>query len=45
VSNLTMGMTVADWWGLSGRAPNAHFIGDIRAEGLFALLTERLVRL
>ncbi len=41
----TLGMTVADWWGVSGRAPNALFIGDIDAEGFFALLTERLARL
>ncbi len=26
-SPLTMGMTVADWWGVSGREPNALFIG------------------
>lgn len=42
---LTLGMTVADWWGVSGRAPNATFIGDVDAEGFFALLTERLARL
>ena len=44
-SELTMGMTVADWWGVSGRAPNATFMGDIDATGFFALLTERLGRL
>jgi purine nucleosidase len=42
---LTLGMTVADWWRVSGRAPNATFIRDIDAEGFFALLTERLSRL
>ncbi|MBN2905840.1 MAG: nucleoside hydrolase [Rhodobacteraceae bacterium] len=41
----TRGMTVADWWGVSGRAPNATFIGDVDAEGFFALLTDRLARL
>ncbi|GAA3873313.1 nucleoside hydrolase [Celeribacter arenosi] len=41
-SELTRGMTVADWWGVSGRKPNALFIGDADAEGFFALLTERL---
>ncbi|MGV6812504.1 MAG: nucleoside hydrolase [Brevirhabdus sp.] len=41
----TTGMTVADWWGVSGRAPNATFIGDLDADGFFALLTERLARL
>jgi purine nucleosidase len=44
-SELTMGMTVADWWGVTGRAPNATFMGDINADGFFALLTERLARL
>ncbi|MEO1733915.1 MAG: nucleoside hydrolase [Pseudomonadota bacterium] len=44
-SDLTLGMTVADWWRVSGRAPNATFIGDVDADGFFALLTERLARL
>ncbi|MFL4471321.1 nucleoside hydrolase [Tateyamaria armeniaca] len=44
-SELTMGMTVADWWGVTERAPNALFIGDLDADGFFALLTERLARL
>ncbi len=44
-SELTLGMTVADWWGVTGRAPNALFIGDVDAEGFFALLTERISRL
>jgi len=44
-SDLTLGMTVADWWRVSGRAPNATFMGDLDAEGFFALLTDRLARL
>ncbi|WP_421703850.1 nucleoside hydrolase [Aliiroseovarius sp.] len=44
-SELTMGMTVADWWGVTDRAPNALFIGDLDADGFFTLLTERLARL
>ena len=44
-SELTMGMTVADWWGVTDRAPNAYFIGDLDADGFFSLLTERLARL
>ena len=44
-SELTMGMTVADWWRVTGRTPNALFMGDIDADGFFALLTERLARL
>ncbi len=44
-SELTMGMTVADWWGVTSNPPNAAFMGDIDADGFFALLTERLARL
>ena len=44
-SELTMGMTVADWWGVTDRPANALFLGDIDADGFFALLTERLARL
>ena len=44
-SPLTLGMTVADWWRVTDRAPNATFMGDIDADGFFALLTERLARL
>ena len=44
-SELTMGMTVADWWGVTDRAPNAFFIGDVDSDGFFDLLTERLARL
>jgi purine nucleosidase len=44
-SELTLGMTVADWWGVTDRAPNAIFVGDVDAQGFFDLLTERLARL
>ncbi|SHF19141.1 purine nucleosidase [Litoreibacter ascidiaceicola] len=44
-SELTLGMTVADWWGVTDRTPNAMFMGDVDAEGFFALLTERIARL
>lgn len=44
-SELTLGMTVADWWGVTDRKPNAMFIGDADADGFFQLLTERLARL
>lgn len=44
-SELTLGMTVADWWGVTARAPNALFIGDLDAEGFFTLITDRLGRL
>lgn len=45
MSDLTLGMTVADWWGVTDRAPNATFMGDIDAEGFYDLLIERIARL
>ena len=44
-SELTMGMTVVDWWGVTDRARNATVMRDIDADGFFALLVERLGRL
>ncbi len=44
-SELTLGMTVADWWGVTDRKPNALFMGGVDADGFFALLTDRLGRL
>ncbi len=41
----TLGMTVADWWHVSGRPANATFLGDVDAAGFYALLTDRLARL
>jgi purine nucleosidase len=41
----TLGMTVADWWGVSGRPPNALFIGHVDEVGFFDLLIERISRL
>ncbi|MDG3042824.1 nucleoside hydrolase [Roseicyclus marinus] len=45
MSELTRGMTVADWWGVTKRPKNAHFMGDVDADGFYDLLTERLARL
>lgn len=44
-SELTRGMSVADWWGVTSRPANATFMGDIDADGFFSLLCERLGRL
>lgn len=44
-SELTLGMTVADWWRVTDRAPNAMFMGDLDTDGFFALLADRLARL
>ncbi len=43
--DLTLGMTVADWWHVTDRAPNAMFMGDMDVQGFFDLLTERLGKL
>jgi purine nucleosidase len=44
-SEITMGMTVIDWWGVTDRPKNAMVMRDIDSDGFFALLTERLGRL
>jgi purine nucleosidase len=44
-SELTMGMTVIDWWGVTSRQKNALVMRDIDADGLFDLLAERIGRL
>jgi purine nucleosidase len=44
-SELTMGMTVVDWWGVTKLPKNATVMRDIDAEGFFSLLVERLARL
>ena len=38
----TVGMTVADWWRVTGREANATFIRDVDAKGFFDLLTQRI---
>ncbi|HTV67910.1 MAG TPA: nucleoside hydrolase [Rhizobiaceae bacterium] len=43
-SELTMGMTVIDWWGVTKRPKNATVMRDIDADGFFELLVERLGR-
>jgi len=45
VSELTLGMTVADWWRVTKREPNAMFMGGVDRDGFYRLLTERLGRL
>lgn len=44
-SELTLGMTVADWWRVTDRPANALFLKDLDDTGFFDLLTERLARL
>jgi purine nucleosidase len=44
-SELTVGMTVVDWWGVTDRKRNAKVMRTVDADGFFALLTERLARI
>ena len=44
-SDLTLGMTVADWWGVTDRPANVTFINDVNVQVFFDLLTERLSEL
>ncbi len=43
-SELTMGSTVVDWWGVTRRPKNALVMRDIDDDGFFDLLAERLGR-
>jgi purine nucleosidase len=44
-SPLTMGMTVVDWWAVTGRAANARVMNAVDANGFYKLLMEKLARL
>jgi len=44
-SELTLGMSVIDWWGVTGKPANAFVLGGIDADGFYALIAERLARL
>jgi len=44
-SELTVGMTVTDYWHVTDKPRNATYIRSGNAEGFYALLTERLARL
>ena len=41
-SPLTLGMTVADWWGVTGRKANLRLMNTVDAGGFYDLMTERL---
>lgn len=44
-SELTVGMTVVDWWRVSGRKANAQVMRNVDADGFFDLLIDRFARL
>ncbi|MCY4163704.1 MAG: nucleoside hydrolase [bacterium] len=44
-SGLTLGMTVVDFWGVSGRPANCQYITEVDSDGFYALLLELLSKL
>jgi purine nucleosidase len=44
-SELTVGMTVADYWGVTNRTKNVMFLRSGDADGFYKLLVERIARL
>jgi purine nucleosidase len=44
-SELTMGMTVVDWWKVTPHPANCRVINSIDAAGFYSLIRERLARL
>lgn len=44
-SELTIGQTVVDWWGMTGKPPNALVMDSVDAEGFMALVIDRIGRL
>jgi purine nucleosidase len=44
-SPLTLGMTVVDWWAVSGRTPNVTVLRNLNADAYFDLVIERMARL
>ena len=43
-SSLTLGMTVVDWWSVTGKPSNVKVLNQINATGYFDLVIERLSR-
>lgn len=44
-SELTMGMTVADWWGVTDRPKNVTYVRGVDSDGFYALLIDRISQL
>jgi len=44
-SELTVGQTVVDWWGVTGDAPNATVMSDVDSAAFMRLVIERVGRL
>ena len=41
----TLGATVVDWWGVTGKPPNAHWVTEVDGEAVLDLLIEGIGRL
>ena len=41
----TLGATVVDWWGVTGKPSNAHWITEVDGEGVLEVLIDRIGRL
>ena len=41
----TLGATVVDWWGVTGKPPKAHWVTEVDGEAVLDLLIERIGRL
>ena len=44
-SELTMGASVVDWWGTTGKAPNVHWVTEVDADALFDELRQSMLQL
>ena len=44
-SDLTLGMTVVDYWRITDRPKNVHYIRNVNADAFYGLLTTRIPRL
>nr|WP_306268184.1 nucleoside hydrolase [Pararhizobium sp. IMCC3301] len=44
-SELTLGMTVADWWQVSARPPNVTYVRNLDDDAFYRLLLQRIARL
>ncbi|MGF1623736.1 MAG: nucleoside hydrolase [Alphaproteobacteria bacterium] len=42
---LSRGQTVVDWWGVTGKPKNAHWVHKVDDDGFFQLVNEALARL
>ncbi|HLV89860.1 MAG TPA: nucleoside hydrolase, partial [Acidimicrobiia bacterium] len=40
-----LGMTVVDWWGVTGKEPNCTVMNTVDADRFFDLLVDRIGRL